>query len=919
MIRLSYEAIRDDIADSGVIFRRGEEIYGNDSLLLVETNKNDLFRFKYDGNYGEYEIAVDLSDEKNPWECTCPYPGEGCKHIVGALLSILDTPFHQEKEAVVQKDPEMDPSHYLSPEEIRAQALEDRHKRARTETFQVVQGDMFKDEHLVVTASGKSYTVMMHDPEKGEGHCNCPDFLSNRLGTCKHILFLKTHFSTMRHFSKQIGKERFPFADIFWDSVTNGPRLFLDPEVLKDEFLLERLSSVFDQSGRYMPDDLHGFLPLLPLSQERKNVRIDPHVLKQLDRFLHDRQLQEIQTGYRPDYSVIKTSLYPYQKEGVDFGLFKRAVLIGDEMGLGKTLQAIALGLLKKEVFGFRKTLIVTLASLKEQWHREIRKFTDETPLIISGNQEARRRIYRESPHYFMITNYEAVLRDITIIAEMKPDIIILDEAQRIKNFNTKTADAVKTLPREHAIVLTGTPLENKLEDVYSIVQFLDSGLLSPLWDFAGKHYRMLRKPKGKIAGYTNLSELKDKLKHLVIRRKKEEVLDDLPEMVTNNYFIDLTDKQEKIHAGFKASLIPLIAKKFLTPMDLQRIQMLLLKMRMVCDSTYLVDKKTHLSPKLTEFEAIIRDLVIENNRKVVVFSEWTGMTFLIAKSLSKAQIPFVELSGKIPVEKRQRLIDEFTNNPECKVFLSTDAGGTGLNLQAADCVINFELPWNPAKLSQRTGRVFRIGQKSRSINVINLIAKRSIEESILSGIEMKLDLFKGVFEDGADSVDFSNEKRASLLNRLRDMMGEESTVAPRSETVSEEIPEDTPHYLNPSVLAMEQENDDGEHTGDDGQGSSAIDFASEESGFDDLEAHGSEGAMVLGKGAAEPDAGGNFFEGQSAEKIETVLNSGMAFIGGLLEMATGKPLLKSETHEKMLSIDRKSGEITLRFRLPGM
>jgi superfamily II DNA/RNA helicase len=143
--------------------------------------------------------------------------------------------------------------------------------------------------------------------------------------------------------------------------------------------------------------------------------------------------------------------------------------------------------------------------------------------------------------------------------------------------------------------------------------------------------------------------------------------------------------------------------------------------------------------------------------------------------------------------EKSQVLIDEFTHNPDCRVFLSTDAGGTGLNLQAADCVINIELPWNPAKMNQRIGRVSRIGQESGCVNVINLVAKHSIEERILTGIQIKTDLFKGVFDDGPDAVEFSLEKRNELLERLRQMMDEAPPDRVMSAAEPEDIPEDTP------------------------------------------------------------------------------------------------------------------------------
>jgi superfamily II DNA/RNA helicase len=340
-----------------------------------------------------------------------------------------------------------------------------------------------------------------------------------------------------------------------------------------------------------------------------------------------------------------------------------------------------------------------------------------------------------------------------------------------------------------------------------------------------------------------------------------------------------------------------LINKKFLTPMDLRRIQELLLKMRQVCNSTYLIDRNTQISPKLKELESILTDLGMDEGRKIVIFSEWTTMTYLIARQLSNAGISFVELSGKIPVNRRQALIDEFTNNPDCRVFLSTDAGGTGLNLQAADCVINFELPWNPARMNQRIGRISRIGQTSGTVNVINLIAKKSIEERIYAGIQLKTDLFQGVFDGTTDMVEFSREKRTELLNQLREMMQEEPEIVMSEQRAGEEIPEDTPHYLNPAVFEREHP---------------AVAYDAEENAEENAEATGAEEDQEEGRG------GEAVFADQPPEKMEQVLNTGMAFIGGLLEMATGKKIETSGTDDKMIRIDKDTGEVTMKFKLPG-
>jgi superfamily II DNA/RNA helicase len=307
------------------------------------------------------------------------------------------------------------------------------------------------------------------------------------------------------------------------------------------------------------------------------------------------------------------------------------------------------------------------------------------------------------------------------------------------------------------------------------------------------------------------------------------------------------------------------------------------------CNSTYLIDRRTHISPKLKELEGILEEMAVQNGRKMVIFSEWTTMTFLIGRSLSDAGLGFVELSGKVPVKKRQALIDEFTTNPQCRVFLSTDAGGTGLNLQAADCVVNFELPWNPARVRQRVGRVNRIGQRSRSINVINLITKNSIEEKILAGLQLKTELFASVFDGGAEKVEFSREKRTELLNQLRAMLGEEPLLRTAEAVPTEEIPEDTPHYLNPEALARTE--------------AQTLDVTVEESVVAEPEAP----EMTTAAGA-----------GLAPARMEEVLNSGMAFIGGLLEMATGRKLEPSTADGRLLYVDRKTGEVTLKFKLPG-
>ncbi|NOY68939.1 MAG: DEAD/DEAH box helicase family protein, partial [Deltaproteobacteria bacterium] len=620
---LSKDFIRSNIAASMPVFKRGVNLYENGSYICDTADfENGMFVYGVDGNYGDYTINIKVLDDAVGYECDCPFPGRGCKHVVASLLDVADRygEWKNRSKQAGDAEADTDATDFLVPEEIRALALEDRKKRAANEKFVLTMGDMCKGEHLVETPVGRQYMVTLHNPAAGLGHCTCPDFGTNRLGTCKHILFVSDSLKKQPDFNKRIAKERFPFIDIFWDSTRDLPAFFWESPESESKELVEIMGRYFEPDGYFIKEKIDRFSEFLSAVSENKRVRIQENVIHRIDEMQDADGLATLADAPMPSLASLKTELYPYQKTGVNFALFKKGALIGDEMGLGKTLQAIVAAILKKQVFGFEKVVIVTLASLKEQWKREIEKFTDEKGVIIAGNPAQRAALYK-SDAFFKITNYEAVLRDVLVISRFKPDLVILDEAQRIKNFNTKTADAVKQIPKKHAMVLTGTPLENKLEDVYSIVQFLDPYRLSPLWRFAADHFLISRHQKGRIVGYRNLGMLAEKLSPVVIRRKKEEVLSELPDSVVNNYFIDLSEKQAKMHAGYIQSLAPLLNKKYLTPMDMRKIQTLLLCMRRTCDSTYLIDRRTNISPKLAELEGIVDEFVRQNNRKVVIFS----------------------------------------------------------------------------------------------------------------------------------------------------------------------------------------------------------------------------------------------------------------------------------------------------------
>ncbi|MEP6960543.1 MAG: DEAD/DEAH box helicase [Acidobacteriota bacterium] len=449
-------------------------------------------------------------------------------------------------------------------------------------------------------------------------------------------------------------------------------------------------------------------------------------------------------------------------------------MVLADDMGLGKTVQALAAAELLQRHKGIARVLVVAPASVKYRWKTEIEKFTGHSAQIIDGSLPRRKELYA-APAFFNLSSCELVLKDVHYIHELAPDLIILDEAQRIRNWTTATARTIKQLQSRYAFVLTGTPLENKLEELFSVVEFVDGRRLGPAFRF--RHDHRTEDEKGRLTGYRGLDRIHEQLAPVLLRRTRKEVLKDLPQCTERILHVPLTPQQAEPYWEQHEILSKIMRKwerqGWLSEIDMRRIMCCLQNMRMLCDSTFLFDKQTNHSPKLTEFLEVIRELVVEENRKVVVFSEYERMTHLAGIELKKLKIGFVSLHGGVRSRDRGALIEKFRNDPDCKVFLSTDAGGVGLNLQAASAVINFEPPWNPARLEQRIGRVHRLGQ-TNPVHVVHFLTEGSIEERVWETMKLKKSLFAGVFDSPTDEVSFAAFGKKSVLQAVKEIFAEQ-------------------------------------------------------------------------------------------------------------------------------------------------
>lgn len=640
-----------------------------------------------------------------------------------------------------------------------------------------------------------SYKVVYRGIDSKWNYCSCMDFKTNRLGTCKHVeavrKWLESHHKNAAVVNPPYSSLYVSYKEGREVCLRIGSSHWAEMKVLAAEW--------FTEDGKALPGTLTRMPVFIAKAKEiEPEFRCYPDVTDYLSE-IKDAQYRERYLSSMADKnmdSLLKTTLYPYQKEGIRFAFSKGKSIIADEMGLGKTVQAIGCAELMRKAGLISSVLVLCPASLKYQWKKEIEKFTDSVAVIVEGPQDKRRELYR-SQSFYRIVSYNTMSNDIRTFGNAYAECLIMDEVQRLKNWNTQISRAARKIKSDYTIVLSGTPLENKLVELYSVMEFVDQYCLGPYYKFIDE--TTVKDEGGKILSYKNLNLVGERLANRLVRRRKADIELQLPERTQQNLFVPMTSRQREIHDELKAGVAQIVSKwrrsHFLSDVDRKRLMLLLSQMRMVCDSTYILDQETRFDTKVEETMNIVQEVVESGDDKIVIFSQWERMTRLIATELEKLGVGYASLNGKVPSEKRNALVETFWNEPSCRVFISTDTGSTGLNLQIASRVINLDLPWNPSVLEQRVGRVHRIGQR-RNIQVLNMISQDSFEERMLATLEVKASLFEGILDNGDDTVVLDDSRMNNILKAVADYVGEGTDSPDNLSAVMPVGPEDTDNEM---------------------------------------------------------------------------------------------------------------------------
>jgi SNF2 family DNA or RNA helicase len=547
----------------------------------------------------------------------------------------------------------------------------------------------------------------------------------------------------------------------------------------------------------FTPDTVESLIDTLP------NPQVHPDVEKILiETIEREKKLKRIRAMSKVDHPVclkvpgLNGSLYNYQKLGVMFALANgHGVLVADEMGLGKTLQAIATALYLKSKGEVKQCLIVVPPSLKFNWAIEIEKWTNESYVVIDGTPDERVAQWLKKNVFFYVVNFELLLEDLFGGRDYKPkknetlqqkadrearkakaqrrakiltpvrerlwDFVAVDEAQALKNATSKRSRNVRSLRCKFRMALTGTPLDGRLEELHSVMEFVCPGLLGSRTRFLQRHAET--DFWGKVVKYRRIGEVRKKIQPHFVRRLKKDVLDDLPDKLYSNRMVELTPAEKKVyqalaengHAATEdaAALVSIIrCKQFCDDPYLLADALESAELEEPVDPKEIKKLRKLTRSKLEALREVLQEVVIDNAHKVLVFSQYAEMVKVLMKLFDEMGLKYLCIWGDTDKKLRADYQKQFNEDKTIDIMVGTEAMSTGLNFTAADYVINYDDNWAPAYMAQREDRAHRIVQKN-VVTVINFICVDTIEERIRTVLYQKSKISAQALGDEIDEM----------------------------------------------------------------------------------------------------------------------------------------------------------------------
>jgi len=576
-------------------------------------------------------------------------------------------------------------------------------------------------EIQIVDGAKKRNVVQIFTKKMSLIVCSCSLFNDSQLNYCDHVAV----------FNRILRDNEIKTLNKTWIDLFSSKRLLL-PETI-EEYVGNKLK-IFDPKNQKLIVVGEG-------DSVKESININHYKNKNFEEEYKERLDALIDLGINSNGLLINTNLYDYQEDIFKKMIAAKKAIMSMQMGAGKTICAIAsyeslTKILEKDL----KLLIICPKSLKAQWKKEFAVRTNRDSVLLDNQKDI--VDYTSSKPNIGIITYQLLAKSVDSIKHIQYDMIICDEMQYVKNKQTLAWKAISKLKTEYMLGLSGTIIENKLDDLYNVMNIINPKFLGPKWKFDSQFQNILTFNEHHIiyGGVKNVDKLKDKLKCSIFSFDNLS----LPPLIEHDEMVELTKEEKAIHDDNYEQAKILQSKgmsKPLSPIEKIKLQAFMLKARQSTISRKLFDDYyTGSSAKLDRFIELVDKYCVEENKKIVVFSDFVEVLKIFQEeTVKKHNINSVLFTGEQNAKQRVKAVSEFTNNPDCKIIFLSGAGGVGLDglQQASNIAILLEVGWNPAQTKQRIARISRIGQKNET-HVHHLIANDSIEMKMLESVERK-------------------------------------------------------------------------------------------------------------------------------------------------------------------------------------
>ena len=755
---------------SRLAYQAGNALYLNNQCVL-QSREGEHFAYTVEDNYQDFQTDIYFEDAEKKVELQCNCNAEGfCSHKVSALLQLhedLSQDMRQESIAGMK---------YTRDGMIK-RVMAEREEKAKNEKFQLDFADNIYGEHVITNRQNKSYNITFYDFEKQQGYCSCPDHHTNKLGTCKHLIFAFNEFQ-QQYADKPIPAQDFPFLEVFLHPLKEYRISYFYPGKLPAE-IKELVDAYFDSEHKISEKKLLDFQGFIREAQKHKFIKIRPEVLAKIQKANEKQSLSELKFNTKLNFDGLKLNLYPYQKEGVEFLVFNKGAIFADEFGLGKTLQAIVAAQFKKELFNLQSVLIVCPNSLIQHWEQEIQKAGNESALVIKEDTD-----FIRTDTYFKIIGFDDFSRQSIVFETFAPDMLIIDEVQKISNFDSDLVRIIRQVKRRHLLIITDSKPENHLMQFYTMVGLVDNTLLTPLWEFSYQHCLFDSQVLDKVTGYYNQEYIARRIQSILLRREKEEVIGQLQKINRLVVPVNFSDQLQEQHQKLVGEALFLLNKKLQTRFNWQNIAQLLLQMKSMASLVFL-SKQTHkTSAKFEEFKHFILEKINfkAEPKKIIVFAEKEDSRKQLIHFFKEQRTSAEILHPSQSEEEVKSIFNRFEQNQHSTILILQE--GLFEQLPAADVMIYYDLSFNQQAVENRYAHLQQQSAAQPPL-LVHFLSRDSIEFGLHQLIQEKQNVFDEIvffLSQTNEDAELSRETQSKLKLLLQSLVRERS-LPQRTET----------------------------------------------------------------------------------------------------------------------------------------